>query len=359
MQLSFEAIAETRPGPKWEALYRRYWPTYKQWFVSRGGAGGPDLATARKRLQHYMPELVSTFERLVELTDNDELAGRGYAYNPNTNTSIAGNRYVDFEDKEGWSQNVARRGDEWRYSESEWEDGRMTTEFESSYGTSGEVTREKQGDTIVSEGTITGENRSATCQGELSDGQYTGQLQGSEGGTGTIDRELDDGTITGGGTFEKDGQTIDTNVKRTAEGVAREIETSGGGQGVALRSGDDNAFAYQSGSGDVYAGRDGSVYKKTDDGWTSVESPRSASASTTSRRTEPLPEGGFAGATRQQYSRGGTTQYGSRAPSMDAGTARYNLDRDFQSRQRGFDRYSRYQSASPARSPNVNRRRRR
>lgn len=76
MQLSFEAIAEARPGPKWEALYRRYWPTYKQWFVSRGGAGGPDLATARKRLQHYMPELVSTFERLVELTDNDELAGR-------------------------------------------------------------------------------------------------------------------------------------------------------------------------------------------------------------------------------------------------------------------------------------------
>ncbi len=76
MQLSFEAVSEAQPGPKWEALYRRYWPTYKQWFLSRGGAEGPDLATARKGLEHYMPELVSTFEQLVELTGNDELAGR-------------------------------------------------------------------------------------------------------------------------------------------------------------------------------------------------------------------------------------------------------------------------------------------
>lgn len=291
-----------------------------------GAAGGAAV---------YNPE-TGVYARGQAIWDNDELAGRGYAYNPNTNTSIARNRYVDFEDKEGWSQSVARRGDEWRYSESEWEDGRMTTEFESSYGTSGEVTRERQGDTIVSEGTISGENRSATFQGEYSDGQYTGQVQGSEGGTGTVDRELDDGTITGGGTFEKGGQTVDTNVKRTAEGVAREIETGTGGQGVTLRSGDDNAFAYQTGAGDVYAGRDGNVYKKTDDGWTSVESPRS--------RTEPLPDSGFATSARE--------------PSR-TDTTRYDLERDYRSRQRGFDRYARYQSAGRTRNSSPNRRRRR
>jgi predicted choloylglycine hydrolase len=76
MQLSFEAISEASPGPKWEELYRRYWSTYKQWFLSRGGADGPSLTSARKALQRYMPELVSTFERLVELTGNDELAAR-------------------------------------------------------------------------------------------------------------------------------------------------------------------------------------------------------------------------------------------------------------------------------------------
>ena len=62
-------------------------------------------------------------------------------------------------------------------------------------------------------------------------------------------------------------------------------------------------------------------------------------------RTEPLPEGGFAAAGRD-YSGTGTTQYGSRAPSLDAGTARYSLERDYQSRQRGYDRYQRHQSSA-------------
>jgi hypothetical protein len=279
-----------------------------------GAAGGAAV---------YNPE-TGVYARGQAVWDSDELAGRGYAYNPNTNTSIARNRYVDFEDNEGWSQTVARRGDEWRYSESQWEDGRMVTEFESSYGTSGEVTREKQGDTIVSEGTITGENRSATFQGERSDGQFTGNVQGSEGGIGTIDRELDDGTITGGSSFTKDGQTIETDVTRTAEGVVREIETSGGGQGVALRSGEDNAFGYQTGSGDVYAGRDGNVYKKTDGGWSAIENPGSSSIS-----------------------------------AERSGTARYNLERDYQSRQSGFNRYALHQSTAGARGTNFKQRRRR
>lgn len=256
--------------------------------------------------------------------DNDEFAGRGYAYNPNTNTSIARNRYVDFEDNEGWSENVARRGDEWRYSESEWEDGRMETEFESSYGTEGEIVREKQGDTIVSEGTITGENRSATFDSVIDDGTLTGNIQGSEGGSGTVDRTLDDGEITGGGTFAKDGQTIETDVTRTAEGVQRDFETSSGGQGKTARSGDSNAFVYESGSGDVYAGKDGNVYQRNDDGWSAVENP------------------GASGQARGSYS-----------------DTRSSLDRDYQSRQTGFDRYAQHQSRAGAQAPQIRRGRRR
>ena len=83
MQLTFEAIAEDRPGSKWQALFKRYWPAYKQWFLSRGGANGPDLATARARLRQYMPELIPVYERLVELTGGDELAARFLAcYRP-------------------------------------------------------------------------------------------------------------------------------------------------------------------------------------------------------------------------------------------------------------------------------------
>ena len=267
-----------------------------------GAAGGAAV---------YNPE-TGVYARGRAVWDSDEYAGRGYAYNPNTNTSIARNRYVDFEDNEGWSESIARRGDEWLYSESRWEDGRMVTEYESSRGTEGTVTRERQGDTIVSEGTITGENRSATIDSVIEDGRYTGQLQGSEGGTGTIDRELQNGEITGGSTFTKDGKTIETDVTRTAEGVQRQFDTSGGGQGVSLRSGEDSAFAYQSGSGDVYAGRDGNVYQKTDDGWTSVENPRAQ----------------------------GTMR--------SSGSDFSQLDRDFQSRQRGFDRYAQHQSRAGA-----------
>lgn len=327
-----------------------------------GAAGGAAV---------YNPE-TGAYARGQAVWDGDELAGRGYAYNPNTDTSIARNRYVDFDDNEGWSESVARRGDEWRYTESEWQDGRMTTEFETSYGTSGEVTRERAGDTIMSQGTIEGENRSATFQGQYSDGQYDAKIQGSEGGSGTIERTVDDGTITGGSEFTRDGQTINTDVTRTAEGVAREIETSSGGQGVALRSGDDNAFAFETGSGDKYAGRDGNVYQKTDDGWVPVDSPRSsgAAAQSTGRArgessfsgVEPLPAGGFAGGggtTTTQQGSYGETRYGSRAPSLDAGTSRYNLERDYQSRQRGFERYGQYQSSARSRGTGGNRRRRR
>lgn len=249
--------------------------------------------------------------------DNDEFAGRSFGYNPTTGTSMARNRYVDFDDKEGWSQSVARRGDEWRYSQSEWEDGSLST-----------------------------------------------NIQRSDGGTGQLNRQSGNGEITGSSTFTKDGQTIETNMRRTEEGVQRQFETSGGGQGVSMRSGNDSAFAYQSGSGDVYAGRDGNVYQKTDDGWTPVENPgaasdaRSARTDSTSktsrvgmqdtqmrtdvgnRNYEALPAGGFAGARNS----GGNYQDGGGRNTFSSGGS--SLDRDYRSRQNGFNRYSQHRSQS-------------
>ncbi len=76
MQLCFEAVAETRPGAKWQALFRRHWPAYRRWFLARGGADRPALPVAIKRLRRYMPELLPVFEQLVELADGDETAAR-------------------------------------------------------------------------------------------------------------------------------------------------------------------------------------------------------------------------------------------------------------------------------------------
>ena len=292
-----------------------------------GAAGGAAV---------YNPE-TGVYGRGQAVWDNDEFAGRGFAYNPNTDTSIARNRYIDFEDNQGWSESVAQRGDEWRHTQSQWNDGRMVTDFESSRGTEGTVVREREGDTIVSEGTITGENRSATFEGVMDDGNYTGTIAGSEGGTGDIDRQLEDGQITGGGTFEKDGTTIESDVTRTAEGVQREFETSDGGQGVSQRSGDSNQFVYESGSGDVYAGRDGSVYQKTDDGWSQVQNPGAQSAGG---------ERSYESRERAATSTGtqGAPIWASESSSQRGNTrGSYDLNRDYQSRQQGYDRYSQHQ----------------
>jgi hypothetical protein len=74
----------------------------------------------------------------------------------------------------------------------------------------------------------------------------------------------------------------------------------------------------------MYAGRDGNVYQKTEDGWAPVENP-----------------GAQAGTGRAQGSASATglstSQYSSRTSQ---------LERDYQSRQAGFDRYSRYQSSA-------------
>ncbi|WP_439108121.1 hypothetical protein [Congregibacter sp.] len=295
--------------------YPYYWwpPTYGygSWYDPGSGRYGEAVVAygpygAAGGAAVYNPE-TGVYGRGQAIWDNDEFSGRGFVTNPNTDTTIARNRYIDFDDNSGWSERVATRGDAWRYTESEWEDGRMVTDFESSRGTEGQVVRERQGDTIVSEGevsrgdqsadfgstrerqgdaivsesVIAGENRSATFNSVIEDGRYSGTVEGSQGGSGTIDRTLDEGQITGGSTYTRDGKTLETDVTRTAEGVQREFETSGGGQGVSRRSGEDNGFAYQSGSGDMYAGRNGSVYKKTDDGWSSVQNPRSNTAATT------------------------------------------------------------------------------
>ena len=271
----------------------------------------------------YNPE-TGVYGRGQAVWDSDEFAGRGFAYNPNTDTSIARNRYVDFDDNEGWSQGVARRGDEWRYRESEWQDDSMHTEFESSYGTEGDVYRERDGDTITSEGTIQGENRSATFESTWEDGQGSATIEGSGGGSGELDRQVEDGQITGSGSFTGDGTTIDSDVTRSAEGVRRDFETSEGGSGTSVRSGDDSGFVYESGSGDMYAGRDGNVYQKTEDGWTSVDNP-----------------GAQASSNRNQ----GASAYGSRNTSQ-YGSRNTQLDHDYQSRQNGFNRYDSYQGSA-------------
>ena len=72
--ITLYGIREPRPGSRWQQLFEATWPAYRSWYFSDGAR--PDLETCRARLTTHMPELVPTWERLVDLTGPDETAAR-------------------------------------------------------------------------------------------------------------------------------------------------------------------------------------------------------------------------------------------------------------------------------------------
>ena len=76
MSLTFDAVSEASPGPKWAARWARSWPAYEPWFVARGGDNGPSRAVCRAALERHMPELVPTYDRLVTLAGGGDRAAR-------------------------------------------------------------------------------------------------------------------------------------------------------------------------------------------------------------------------------------------------------------------------------------------
>jgi len=70
------SIREEKPGPRWQALFAATWPAYRAWYFQDGDDARPDLATARAQLATHMPELVSTWEAMVALTGDDDVAAR-------------------------------------------------------------------------------------------------------------------------------------------------------------------------------------------------------------------------------------------------------------------------------------------
>ncbi|SEQ55666.1 Predicted choloylglycine hydrolase [Loktanella sp. DSM 29012] len=74
MTLTFDAVSEPTPGPKWRARWERSWPAYEAWFVARGGDNGPTASESRAALKQHMPELVPTYDRLAELAGGTDRA---------------------------------------------------------------------------------------------------------------------------------------------------------------------------------------------------------------------------------------------------------------------------------------------
>ncbi len=159
------------------------------------------------RAASYNPQ-TGSYARGAAVWDNNEFAGRGAAYNPRTGTGIATHSYAN--ESGVWRESLVTHNDKWLETQSQWDGNSRTTEF-----------------------------------------------TGSEGGTGTVNRQFDGDTVTGSGEFQRGDQTLSTRSVRNEQGTIIAGETGSGQTGAIGRSAD----------GDLYAGKDGQVYRRNEDGW--------------------------------------------------------------------------------------------
>ena len=149
----------------------------------------------------------------------------------------------------------------------------------------------------------------------------------------------------GSSTISGPDQTVHTQSQSDARGSAGSFSSSTGAEGVGARgAGGNSAGAVKTAGGDVYAGADGNVYKKTNDGWqkydsgswNAVQKPQAPAArnSTTAPPQRAPAEGNLAGATAG----GGAGRY----QGFDhAG----QLEQDHQARFGGYQRQQQFGAA--------------
>jgi predicted choloylglycine hydrolase len=76
VQLTWRAIDEPEPGPKWAGLFHEYWPDYHRWWLREGEDPRPTYWESRKALAAHMPEIVPLYDRLCELAGGGDHAAR-------------------------------------------------------------------------------------------------------------------------------------------------------------------------------------------------------------------------------------------------------------------------------------------
>lgn len=76
VHVSFRAIVEDQPGPRWAEAFGRAWPDYRAWYLRGGGARVPSFVECRRALREHMPELVPLWQRLAELAGGGDVEAR-------------------------------------------------------------------------------------------------------------------------------------------------------------------------------------------------------------------------------------------------------------------------------------------
>jgi predicted choloylglycine hydrolase len=75
-ELELEALEEPQPGTAWGERFEAMWEPYRAWYLQEGDRARPSYAACRRALAEHMPELMPTYERLVELAGGGDLAAR-------------------------------------------------------------------------------------------------------------------------------------------------------------------------------------------------------------------------------------------------------------------------------------------
>jgi hypothetical protein len=207
--------------------------------------------------------------------DGDEWASSGGTYNPRTGISTETDRHYGEDSNKMKMERTVQGpgGSEMDVKKTtDFDTGTRTTERKTDRGGSSEVTRQRQaGGGYTTEGKIeTAGGKSATIEGEQRRGQGSTTISGEGGASASTSRErTEGGGVKREGEFTgQDGQSVATDSFRKGDRSVTKAEGSGGGSAIST-SGDlgDRTTIAESAGGDIYAGHDGNVYRKTDDGW--------------------------------------------------------------------------------------------
>jgi len=279
------------------------------------------------RAASYNPQ-TGAYARGAAVWDNDEIAASAIGYNPRTGTGVATNRYAN--ESGGWGESLVTHNDKWMETQSQWDADSRSTQFRTSEGTTGQLERQQYEDKVL-----------------------------------------------GTGEFERGDQSLSTKSVRGDQGTLVGYETGAGETGVIGRSDE----------GDLYAGKDGQVYKKDEngwqqnsgDGWAPVEVPderaaqidqqksaaaerqeagnqnrasdaRTADRAATGQRQSTMGQGGLA----DSYSSGGGLSRGTYDSNRYSGSfdssRQSDLNRSYNARTTGYQNYNNRSSAGGRRS---------
>ncbi len=204
--------------------------------------------------------------------DGDEWASYGESYNPRTRVYSETERYYNDDSERFEMERETYRDDKSMVTERkvDLDDGWSETTRQTSDGGSSTVTRQRQEDGSISrQGNVTAsDGRTAQISGSSIDGQGTTTITGSEGGAGTVERSRDASGVSREGSFTNSaGETFNSSTERDGYKSKSTLSSSTGGEAISFSEGGSRATVAMDSEGDLYASRDGNVYKKGEGGW--------------------------------------------------------------------------------------------